>query len=426
MEVLFPRCAGIDVHKRTVVACRIVLTDDGEWLRETRTYGTTTADLLRLSDWLPAGGCTHVGLESTGEFWKPVFNLLEGSFEVWLLSAQRVRAVPGRKTDVRDAEWIAELLRHGLVEPSFIPPRHQRELRELARQRTNFVRGRATLVNRVQKVLESTNLKLTAVVSNVAGVSGRALLAALLDGEEDVALLADLAKGKLRKKRDELERALSGRLAPHHRFLLTELLAQIDGLDETIARFDAEIARRCAVNEEDAVVALLDTIPGIGRAMGELLVAEIGVDMTKFPTPAHLAAWAGVAPGSNESAGRQRSGRTRKGNAWLKTALVQAAHGAARMKGTALAAQYRRVAARRGAKRAIMAVAHRLLVIAYHVIARREPYHELGADYLERRRPVAVVDRLVQRLRQLGVEVTVTADAPGGVPPAGAVLAATP
>jgi len=333
MEVLFPRCAGIDVHKRTVVACRIVLTDDGEWLRETRTYGTTTEDLLHLSDWLAAGDCTHVGLESTGEFWKPVFNLLEGTCEVWLLNAQRVRAIPGRKTDVRDAEWIAELLRHGLVQPRFIPPRHQRELRELTRQRTNFVRGRATLVNRVQKVLESTNLKLTAVGSNIAGVSGRAILAALLDGEEDVTVLAGLARGQLRKKRDELERALRGRLQPHHRFLLTELLAQIDGLDETIARCDAEIVRLCTVNEEERVVELLDTIPGIGRAMAELLIAEIGVDMTTFPTPAHLAAWAGVVPGSNESAGRQRSGRTRKGNAWPKTALVQAAHGAARMQG---------------------------------------------------------------------------------------------
>ena len=419
MEIRFPRCAGIDVHKRTAVACRIVLTDDGEWLRETRTYGTTTEDLLRLSDWLAAGDCTHVGLESTGEFWKPIFNILEGSFEVWLLNAQRVRAIPGRKTDVKDAEWIAELLRHGLVEPSFIPPRHQRELRELTRQRTNFVRGRATLVNRVQKVLESTNLKITAVISNVAGTSGRAILAALLGGEEDVAVLAELAKGKLRKKRDQLRQALSGRLAPHHRFLLTELLAQIDGLDETIARFDAEIAHLCVVNAEEDVIALLDTIPGIGRAMAELLVAEIGVDMGIFPTADHLAAWAGVAPGSNESAGRQRSGRTRKGNAWLKTALVQAAYGAARMLGTALAAQYRRVAARRGARRAIMAVAHRLLIIAYHVIARREPYHELGPDYLERRRPAAVVDRLVQQLRQLGVEVTVMAGVPDGGPLAG-------
>jgi transposase len=302
-----------------------------------------------------------------------VFNILGGSFAVWLLNAQRVRAIPGRKTDVRDAEWIAELLRHGLVQPSFIPPREQRELRELTRQRTNFVRGRATLVNRVQKVLESTNLKLTSVISNIAGTSGRAILAALLGGEEDVAVLAELAKGKLRKKRAQLQQALSGQLAPHHRFLLTELLAQIDGLDETIARFDAEIGRRCAADEREAVVALLDTIPGIGRAMAELLVAEIGLDMTKFPTPSHLASWAGVAPGSNESAGHQRSGRTRKGNTWLKTALVQAAHGAARTTGTALAAKYRRVAARRGARRAIMAVAHRLLLIAYQVIVRREP-----------------------------------------------------
>lgn len=426
MEIRFPRCAGIDVHKRTVVACRIVLTDDGEWLRETRTYGTTSADLLRLSDWLAAGDCTHVGLESTGEFWKPVFNLLEGSFEVWLLNAQRVRAIPGRKTDVRDAEWIAELLRHGLVQPSFIPPREQRELRELTRQRTNFVRGRATLVNRVQKVLESTNLKITSVISNIAGTSGRAILAALLAGEADAAVLADLAKGKLRKKRAQLQQALGGRLEPHHRFLLTELLAQIDGLDETIARFDAEIGRRCAADEREAVVELLDTIPGIGRAMAELLVAEIGIDMAKFPTPAHLAAWAGVAPGSNESAGRQRSGRTRKGNTWLKTALVQAAHGAARTKGTALAAKYRRVAARRGARRAIMAVAHRLLLIAYHVIARREPYRELGADYLERRRSAGTVDRLVQQLRELGVEVTVTAEVGSTPPLPDAALAAAP
>ena len=426
MDILFPRCAGIDIHKRTVVACRVGPTDDGGWHRETRTYGTTSDELLRLSDWLAAGGCTHVGLESTGVFWKPVFNILEGSFEVWLLNAQHIQAVPGRKTDVRDAEWIAELLRHGLVRPSFIPPREQRELRELTRQRTAFVRGRATLVNRVQKVLEGTNLKLSAVVSNVAGVSGRAILAALLDGEADAAVLADLAKGKLRKKRDQLERALHGRLEPHHRFLLAELLAQVDGLDETIARFDAEIARRCAADEREELVALLDTIPGVGPAMAELLVAEVGTDVTRFPTAGHLAAWAGVAPGNNESAGRQRTGRTRKGNAWLKTALVQAAHGAARTKGTALAARYKRVAARRGAKRAIMAVAHRLLVIAYHVIARREPYRELGADYLERRTAPASVDRLVHRLRQLGVEVTVTAEPTYAVPQADLALAATP
>ena len=352
--------------------------------------------------------------------------VVEGSFEVWLLNAQHIQAVPGRKTDVRDAEWIAELLRHGLVRPSFIPPRPQRELRELTRQRTNFVRERATLVNRVQKVLEGTNLKLASVVSNVAGASGRAILGALLGGETDPAALADLAKGRLRQKRDQLERALSGRLQPHHRFLLAELLAQVDGLDETIARFDAEIARRCADDEWEELIQLLDTIPGVGRAMAELLVAEVGADMTRFPTPGPLAAWAGVVPGNNESAGRQRSGRTRKGNAWLKTALVQAAHGAARTKGTALAAKHKRVAARRGTKRAIMAVAHRILVIAYHVIARREPYRELGADYLERRRAPATVDRLVHRLRQLGVAVTVTAEAGGHPAVPDTALAATP
>ena len=417
MEVVFTRCAGIDVHKRTVVVCRVVLTDDGEWRRETRTYATTTDDLLRLSDWLAAGGCTHVGLESTGEYWKPVFNLLEGSFAVWLLNAQHIQAVPGRKTDVRDAEWIAELLRHGLVRPSCIPPRHQRELRELTRHRTNFVRERATLTNRVQKVLEGTNLKLAAVVANVLGASGRAMLAAIVAGEADPATLAELAKGRLRKKREQLEQALVGRVQPHHRFLLAELLAQIDGLDETIARFDAEIARRCVADEQEAVVQLLDTIPGVGRAMAELLVAEVGVDMDKFPTPAHLAAWAGAAPGNNEGGGRQRSGKTRKGNAWLKTALVQAAHGAARMRGTSLAARYRRIAGRRGAKRAIMAVAHRLLIIVYQVIARREPYRELGADYLDHQRPAATADHLLRRLRQLGIEVQVLASPPAGDTP---------
>ena len=303
------------------------------------------------------------------------------------------------------------MLRHGLVRASFIPPRHQRELRELTRHRTNFVRERATLTNRVQKVLEGTNLKLAAVVANVLGASGRAMLAAIVAGEADPATLAELAQGRLRKKREQLEQALVGRVQPHHRFLLAELPAQIDGLDATIARFDAEIARRCVADEQEAVVQLLDTIPGVGRSMAELLVAEVGGDMGKFPTPAHLAAWAGVAPGNNESGGRQRSGKTRKGNAWLKTALVQAAHGAARMRGTALAARYRRIAGRRGAKRAIMAVAHRLLIIVYQVIASREPYRELGADYLDRQRPAATADHLLRRLRQLGVEVQVLASA---------------
>jgi len=341
-------------------------------------------------------------------YWRPVHNLLEGNFAVWLLNAQHIKAVPGRKTDVQDAQWIAELLRHGLVRPSFIPPRQQRDLRELTRYRTTFVRERATLVNRVQKVLESANLKLASVATDVMGLSGRAMLAALVAGQDDPAALAELARGRLRKKRAELEQALSGRARPHHRFLLAELLTQIDSIEETIARFDEQIAHACAADDAEEVVELLDTIPGIARGTAELLVAEVGTDMAKFPSEHHLASWAGLAPGNNASGGRQRSGRTRKGNVWLRTALVAAAQAAVRTKHSYLAAQYHRIAARRGAKKAIIAVAHTLLTIVYHVIARREPYRELGADYFDRRRPAATADRLVRRLHRLGFEVTVT------------------
>jgi transposase len=409
MEIVFERCAGVDVHKRTVVVCLITPDGRGQPTMETRTFGTTTDELLRLSDWLSAGGCTHVALESTADYWKPVHNLLEGSFEAWLLNAQHIKAVPGRKTDVRDAQWIAERLRHGLVRPSFIPPPHQRELRELTRHRTNFVRERATLANRVQKVLESANLKLAAVASDVLGVSGRAMLAAIAAGEEDAARLAALAQGRLRKKREALEQALSGRVRPHHRFLLTELLVQIDAIEETIARFDEQIALACAANDEGTVVELLDTIPGIAQGTAELLIAEIGTDMTRFPSADHLASWAGLCPGNHESGGRQRSGRTRKGNVWLRAALVASAQAAVRTKGSYLAAQYHRIAARRGAKKAIIAVAHTLLTIVYHVIARREPYRELGADYFDRQKPVVTANRLVRRLRRLGFAVTIEA-----------------
>jgi len=406
MDVVFARCAGIDVHKRTVVVCRLTLDAQGQRVAETQTFGTTTSELLRLSDWLTAGGCTHVGLESTGEYWKPVYNILEGACEVWLLNAQHIKAVPGRKTDVKDAQWIAELLAHGLVRPSFIPPRMQRELRDLTRYRTSFVRERATLVNRVQKVLEGANLKLASVASDVMGVSGRAILRALLAGEADPSVLAGLAQGQLRKKRAQLEQALQGQLRPHQAFVLTELLTQIDGLEETIARFDAQIATACAADAEEAVVVrLLDTIPGIAARTAELLVAEIGTDVGRFPSAEALASWVGLAPGNNESAGRQRSGRTRKGNTWIRAALVQAAKAAARMKHTALAARYHRIAARRGAKKATIALAHALLVIAYHVILRREPYHELGEDYLTRLQPDARAKRLVRQLGRLGFEV---------------------
>jgi transposase len=417
MNVTFERCAGLDVHKQSVVACRLLPESGGlgeggvsshspHTYSETRSFGTTIAELLRLSDWLSEGGVTHVALESTGVYWKPIFNLLEGNFIVWVLNAQHVKNLPGRKTDVKDAEWLADLLRHGLVQPSFIPSQSQRDLRDLTRERTNFVRQRATLVNRVQKVLEGANLKLGDVASNVMGVSGRAILQAIIVGETDARVLASLAQGRLRSKRVELEEALRGRIRPHHRFLLTELLCQVDSLDETIDHFDEEIRTACRDDGDEEVISLLDTIPGVGRGLAEMLVAEIGTDMSRFPTAGHLAAWAGVAPGNNESAGKRRWGKTRNGDPWLRVGLVQAARGAIRTKGTYLAAQYRRLVTRRGDKRAIIAVAHSILVIVYHVILRKEPYKELGADYFERRKPEATARRLARQIERLGFEVT--------------------
>jgi transposase len=403
MDVVYTRCAGLDVHKKTVVACVIRPGGSSGWQRETHTFGTMTADLLALSDWLSGHGCTHVAMESTGEYWRPVFNILEGNFEVLLVNAQHIKAVPGRKTDVKDAEWIAQLLQHGLLRASFIPPVAQRDLRDLTRHRSNFIRERATLVNRVQKVLEGANIKLGSVATNVLGVSGRAMLDALVAGEANPEVLADLARGRLRDKREQLSQALTGRVKPHHRFVLTELLCQIDSLDETIARFDLEIEAYCAPFE--MAVVLLDTIPGVGRETAEVMVAEMGADMTHFPSADHLASWAGLAPGNHESAGKRLSAKTRKGNRTLCTALVQAAHGAAHTKDTYLAAQYHRLAARRGNKKAIIAVAHSILVIAYHLIQRQEPYRELGADYFDKRRPEATAKRLVKRLENLGFDV---------------------
>jgi transposase len=399
MQVMYERCAGLDVHKKTVVAW--VLTPAGQ---ETRTFATMTADLLALADWLLACGCTHVAIESTGDYWKPVFNILEGTCEVILVNAQHVKAVPGRKTDVKDAAWLAELLQHGLLRASFIPPVAQRELRDLTRYRSTFIRERVTLINRVQKLLEDANIKLAAVASDIMGVSGRAILAALIAGHTDPHTLAELAKGRLRSKREPLAKALEGRVKPHHRFVLTELLCQIDGLDDTIARFDAQIQEICGSFEE--AVGLLDTIPGVARHTAEMLIAEIGTDMSRFPSADHLAAWAGVAPGHHESAGKRASGKTRKGNRFLRTTLVQAAHAAARTKSTYLSAQYRRLATRRGKKRAIMAVAHSILVIAYYMIQRQEPYREAGADFFDRLQPEDTARRLVKRLEHLGYHVT--------------------
>lgn len=409
MEIVHTHCAGLDVHKKTVVAAVSVPKPAGGWLKETHTFGTMTAELLELSDWLTRQGVTQVALESTGEYWKPVFNILEANFEVILVNAQHIKAVPGRKTDVNDAEWLAELLKHGLLKASFVPPEGQRDLRELTRFRTTFVRERATLVNRVHKVLESANIKLTSVATDVMGVSGRAMLAELIQGQASPEAMADLAKGSLRSKRAALIKALEGRVKPHHRFVLTELLTEIDNLEEALARFDEQIQAYCRPFEE--AVQHLDTIPGVARATAEVIVAEIGIDMTRFPSDAHLAAWAGVAPGNNESAGRQRSGKMRPGNQPLRTALNQAAHGAAHTKHTYLAAQYHRLAARRGKKKAIMAVAHSILVIGYHLIDRQEDYRDLGGDYFDKRRPESVANHLVKRLEALGYTVNRQAQA---------------
>lgn len=404
MDVVHTHCAGLDVHKKTVVASVIVPDGKTGLQKETRTFGTMTSDLLALSDWLMGYGVTHVAMESTGEYWKPVFNILENNFEVLLVNAQHIKAVPGRKTDVKDSEWIAELLRHGLLKASFVPPLGQRELRELTRYRSTFVRERATLVNRVQKVLESANIKLASVATDVMGVSGRAMLEALIEGQASPAEMAELAQKRMREKRELLAKALEGCVKPHHRFVLTELLCQIDHLDETIDRFNQQVEEYCRPFEE--AVALLDTIPGVGREVAEVIVSEIGTDMDRFPSADHLASWSGVAPGNNESAGKRRSGKTTKGNKALCSALNQAAHAAARTKNTYLSAQYRRLAARRGKKKAIVALEHTILVIAYHLIKRHEPYCELGGDYFDKRRPEATAKHLVKRLEQLGYSVS--------------------
>lgn len=402
MEVVHSHCAGLDVHKKTVVACVITPNPQGGWQREIQTFTTMTGELLKLSDWLVSKACTHVAMESTGEYWKPVFNILEAIVEVMLVNAQHIKAVPGRKTDVKDAQWIAELLQHGLLRPSFIPPLAQRELRDLTRHRTSFIRERVNLVNRIQKVLEGANIKLASVASDVMGVSGRAMLNAIIAGETNPVVMAELAKGRLCSKRDQLIQALEGRVRPHQRFILAELLCQLDSLEETIARFDEQIEVYCCPFE--TAVELLDTIPGVGRQTAEMLVSEIGVDMSRFPSAAHLAAWAGLAPGNYESAGKHLSGKTRKGNQTLRSGLMQSAHVASRSR-TYLSAQYRRIAARRGKKRATMAVAHSILVIAYHVIQRQQPYRELGASYFDQQRPEATTKRLVKRLENMGYQV---------------------
>jgi transposase len=403
MDIVYTHCCGLDVHKKTVVACLLTPAAPGHPAKEVRTFGTTTPELLALADWLTAAGCTHVVMESTGVYWKPIYNLLEGQFELLVVNAQHVKAVPGRKTDVKDAEWLADLLRHGLLRASFVPAAPQRELRDLTRYRTSLVRDRARHINRLQKVLEGANLKLSAVASDITGVSARAMLEELLAGESDPAVLANLARGRLREKRAELEAALTGRVGAHHRFLLAEHLSHLDYLEEAVERATAEIEERLRPFEDEVV--RLDTIPGINRRTAQVLLAELGTDLGAFPSARHLASWAGLCPGNHESAGKRQSGRTRKGNGWLRQTLMEAAHGAARKKECYLSAQYRRLVRRIGRKKALVAVAHSILVIVYHVLTEQTEYVDLGANYFDEQDKAAVERSLVRRLERLGNEV---------------------
>lgn len=407
MDVVYTHCAGLDVHKKTVVATVMVPEPTGGWQKATQTFGTMTADLLTLSDWLQTYAITHVAMESTGEYWRPVYNILEGNFEVLLVNAQHMHQVPGRKTDVKDSEWLADLLRHGLVRGSFIPPAPQRDLRDLTRHRSNFVRERTNLVNRIHKTLEGANIKLSSVATDIMGVSGRAILEALVEGHSDPATMAELAKARLRTKRPELTKALEGRVKPHHRFILTELLCQIDSVDETLEHFDAQIAEHCHPFEH--VVGHLDTISGVGTDVAQALLAEIGTDMSRFGNARRLSAWAGLAPGNNESGGKRRSGKTRKGNRIVKSLLVQAAWAATRTKGTYLSALYHRLAGRRGKRKAIVAVAHAILVSVFHMLVRNEPYREMGGNYFDQQNPETTAKRLVKRIEKLGYQVMLQA-----------------
>jgi transposase len=396
-----------------------------------------TGELLKMGDWLKSQRVTHVAMESTGEYWKPVYNLLEDGFTILVVNAQHIKNVPGRKTDVKDAEWIADLLRHGLLRGSFIPPLPQRDLRDLTRQRTKLVQQRASVVNRLQKVLEWANLKLAAVVTDVTGASARKMLQALSEGSCDVEQLAGLAKGRLRRKLPELQQALTGQIRPHHRFLIASHLTHLDFLEEQIAVFDEQITAHIVqmplaeptspappvfdqATEDstestscdppvplswEKAVALLDTIPGVGQQTAELLLAEIGCDMSRFQSFAHLAKWAKLCPGNHESGGKRYSGRTGQGNSWLRTGLIQAAHAAVRCKNTFFQAVYQRLVKRRGKYKAIVAIAHKILKVAYHVMCQQQPYHDLGADYLDQMRPEKVLNRLCRRIKQLGYQV---------------------
>jgi transposase len=406
MDVVNERCCGLDIHKKSITACAI--TPRG---KEIQTFGTMTHDLIKLIDWIKSKCCSHAAMESTGVYWKPIYNLLElEDIQPMVVNAAHIKAVPGRKTDVKDAEWIAKLLRHGLLQHSYIPNRDQRELRELVRYRRSLIEERSREISRMQKVLEGANIKLSSVATDIMGVSGRSMIEGIINGIDDPQVLAGMAKRSMKKKKDDLERALFGSVGLHQKMMLKTQLSHIDFLDQQINMLSEEVQQRMQPYEED--IELLDSIPGIGRSHAEQLLAEIGLGKEiakQFPTAAHLCSWAGMVPGNNESAGKKKSGKTRKGNKKLRAALVEAAHSAAKTKNTYLSSQYQRLAARIGKKRAAVAVGHTILTIVYHLLNKRQLYVELGADYFDRRKKEIVIKQSIKRLEVLGCKVTVEA-----------------
>ena len=405
MEVIHARCAGLDVHKDTVVAC-VRIMKDGQVHQEVKTFRTTTSDLLALSDWLRANECTHAAMESTGVYWKPVWHILEDSVTLVLANAMHIRNVPGRKTDVNDATWIADLLAHGLIRGSFVPPTPVQEMRDLSRTRKQLIREAAQHSQRLQKTLEDANIKIGSFVSDILGVSGRAILEGIAKGITDPETLADLGKGRLKASRSQLVEALRGHVREHHRFLLRLHLDQIDALDKAVREVEARLGK--ALDPFRDLEGLLTTIPGVSQTTAQVLLSEVGTDMSRFPTAANLISWAGLCPGNDESAGKRRSTRLRKGGQWLKATLVQSAWSAARTKGSYLKALFQRIRARRGPKKAAIAVAASMLTAAYHMLKNGVVYEDLSERYVDTRDRTKVAKQLIKRLANLGFEATVS------------------
>lgn len=406
MDKLFASVGGLDVHQATIAACRRRMIDSRRSEKEVRTFGTMTPDLLALADWLAEWGVTHVAMESTGVYWKPVFNILESQFEIVLANAQHIKQVPGRKTDVKDCEWIAQLMMHGLIRPSFIPPLPIREMRDLVRSRSKIVHDRQAVINRMHKVLQDANIKLTSVASDIMGVSGRRMMMALINGETDPEVLAELSKAALRNKIPELQKALKGNFTDHHRFLLGELNRQAQFLEEEIERFGARLEVVAPPFQKE--LDLLMGIPGIQLRSAQNLLAEIGADMSHFPTSAHLASWAGICPGNSESAGKRKTGKTPGGNRWLRSFLTEAAWAATRSKKSYYRALYQRIVGRRGKKRALVAVAHAILVAIYHMFKNGVVHQDLGPEHFNRMDTKRLTRYYSKRLERLGFTVTIT------------------